>query len=168
MGPLHEAVAAQMSLLQAAAAAVKVLLLLPHGNRVKTAAAAAGPAAAVKTGASNSSVGEAVDCREQQLRGVLQQLRKHRHSSRELLVQLRQSIHHDMRQQQKKQQTQEPGESAEQQQPGAAASSAVDGWWLHAGAHYMQQLAFVYALDKVVAQMVAVAEAALHEGIEHV
>jgi hypothetical protein len=134
MGPLHESVAAQMALLQAAAAAVKELLLLPHSRGTQTQAAAAG----------------LEHHPEQQLQQALQQLQQQRHSSRELLVQLRQAIHQDMRQQPK-----------QRTETGAAA---VDGWWVHASAHYMQQLAFVYALDRAVLQMVAVAQAALQEG----
>lgn len=34
-------------------------------------------------------------------------------------------------------------------------------WWLHAGAEYMQQLAFQYAFDKVVVQIMSVAELVL-------
>ncbi|KAF6253678.1 hypothetical protein COO60DRAFT_397258 [Scenedesmus sp. NREL 46B-D3] len=59
--------------------------------------------------------------------------------------------------------------SARQQQAGAggaAGAAAVDGWWVHASIHYMQQLAFEYALDKAVMQMVAIAEAVLQEGGE--
>jgi hypothetical protein len=137
MGPLHESVAAQMVLLQAAAAAVKELLLLPHGRRTQTQAAAV----------------ELEHHPEQRLQQALHELQQQRHSSRELLVQLRQAIHQDMRQQQK--------------QRAETGAAAVDGWWVHASAHYMQQLAFTYALDKAVLQMAAVAQAALQEGDEN-
>ena len=62
----------------------------------------------------------------------------------------------------KQQQKQQADHSAE----GGAAAAAVEGWWVAAGGHYMQQLAFDYALDKAVGQMAAVAEAALAEGGE--
>jgi hypothetical protein len=136
MGPLHESVAAQVALLQAAAAAVKELLLLPHGRRTQTQAAAV----------------ELEHHPEQRLQLALHQLQQQRHSSRELLVQLRQAIHQDMRQQQK--------------QRAETGAAAVDGWWVHVSAHYMQQLALTYALDKAVLQMSTMAQAALQEGDE--
>ncbi|KAF6253680.1 hypothetical protein COO60DRAFT_397201 [Scenedesmus sp. NREL 46B-D3] len=148
MGPLHAAVAAQMSLLQAATATVHDLLLLPHGKRISTAAAAVGAAVCAESGASSSSSVLAFADPEQQLHQVLHQLQQQRHSSRELLMQLRQAIHYDMRRQQ-------------QVSGKATAGTAVVGWWVHAGGHYVQQLAFAYALDKAVVQMVAVAETAL-------